>query len=66
MFGKKKRMSVYDILIARGYTEKQAIKAIKNCQRDLEMAMDDGCMEELEDIVVEDLGIDSRYVDELI
>ena len=73
MFGNKKtknkrkgRMTAYEILLERGYTEKQAAKAIRNCQCDLEMAMDDGAMEELEDIVVEDLGIDSRYVDDLI
>lgn len=67
MFGKKKRrMTAYEILLERGYSEKQAAKAVRNCQRDLEMAMDDGAMEELEDIVVEDLGIDPRYVEDLI
>lgn len=63
---KKGKMTAYEILLERGYSEQQAAKAIRNCQRDLEMAMDDGAMEELEDIVVEDLGIDSSYVDELI
>lgn len=63
---KKGKMTAYDILLARGYSEKEASRAIRNCQRDLEMAMDDGTMEELEDIVVEDLGVDSSHVEELI
>lgn len=32
MFGKKKRKTAYEILLERGYTEKQALKAIKNNQ----------------------------------
>lgn len=63
---KKGKMTAYDILLARGYSEKEASRVIRNCQRDLEMAMDDGAMEELEDIVVEDLGVDSSHVEELI
>ena len=66
LFSSKKKMTPLDILMARGMSEKEAIKAIRNCKRDLEMAMDDGAMEELEDIVEEDLGIDSSYLKYLI
>ena len=66
LFSSKKKMTPLDILMARGLSEKEAIKAIRNCQRNLEMAMDDGAMEELEDIVEEDLGIDSSYLKYLI
>lgn len=64
---RKRKPTLTEILMERdGITEREANKRIARCKRDLDAAMDDGSMDELEDIVREKLGVDSSYTDWLI
>ena len=62
-----RRKSAVVVLMERdGLTLRQAKIRVDECRRALEAAMDDGAGWELDDIVRDYLGLDSRYVNDLI
>ena len=62
-----RRKSALEVLMERdGLTLKQAKRKVNECRRALDEAMDDGAEWELDDIVKDHLGLDSRYVNELL